>query len=125
MVALRKPPDLPVKKNLNWQEGFAQVAAGFARTFGLGQKEEQGYYAKHRRQYVKHIEVQRLVAATECEKVHALKVRSKLAWAASTLGVVTLGFSMFALVAIAKGDAKFQKEVVVPVREYLRKTTGS
>ena len=48
MVALRRPPDLPVKKNLNWQEGFAQVAARFARTFGLGLKEEQGYYAKHR-----------------------------------------------------------------------------
>ena len=39
------------------------------------------------------------------------KTRSKLAWAASTLGVITLGFSMFALVAIAKGDEKFQKEV--------------
>ena len=37
--------------------------------------------------------------------------RSKLAWAASTLGVITLGFSMFALVATAKGDEKFQKEV--------------
>ena len=48
MVALRRPPDLPVKKNVSWQEGFAQVAAGFARTIGLGQKEEQGYYAKHR-----------------------------------------------------------------------------
>ena len=48
MVALRKPPDLPVKKILGWQEGFAQVAAGFARTLGLGPKEEQGYYAKHR-----------------------------------------------------------------------------
>ena len=39
------------------------------------------------------------------------KTRSKLAWAASTLGVITLGFSMFALVAIAKGDEKFEKEV--------------
>ena len=38
-------------------------------------------------------------------------IRSKLAWAASTLGVITLGFSMFALVATAKGDEKFQKEV--------------
>ena len=38
-------------------------------------------------------------------------IRSKLAWVASTLGVVTLGFSMFALVATAKGDEKFQKEV--------------
>ena len=48
MVALRKPPDLPVKKNLGWQEGFAQVAEVFAKTLGLGHKEEQGYYAKHR-----------------------------------------------------------------------------
>ena len=39
------------------------------------------------------------------------KIRSKLAWAASTLGVITLGFSMFALVATAKGDEKFHKEV--------------
>ena len=38
-------------------------------------------------------------------------VRSKLAWAASTLGVVTLGFSMFALFATVKGDEKFEKEV--------------
>jgi hypothetical protein len=28
-----------------------------------------------RRQYVKHVEIQRLVAASECERVHALKVR--------------------------------------------------
>jgi hypothetical protein len=48
MVALRRPPDLPVKKKLSWKEGFAQVALGFARALGLGQKEEQGYYAKHR-----------------------------------------------------------------------------
>ena len=91
MVALRRPPDLPVKKNVTWKEGFAQVAEGFARTLGLGQKEEQGYYTKHRygvlrvnklymldlfrRQYVKHVEVQRLVKASECEKVHALTVR--------------------------------------------------
>ena len=40
-----------------------------------------------------------------------LNTRSKLAWAASTLGVVTLGFSMFALLATAKGDEKFKKEV--------------
>ena len=40
-----------------------------------------------------------------------LLIRSKLAWAASTLGVVSLGFIMFALVATAKGDEKFQKEV--------------
>ena len=72
------------------------MAVGFARVLGLGQKEEQGYYAKHRcaihtvhvkiskgdhfmtmfrRQYVKHVEIQRLVAASECERVHALKVR--------------------------------------------------
>merc|ERR1712181_74891 len=103
--------------------GFAQVAEGFARTWG--QKQEQGYYAKHRRQYVKHVEVQRLVKASECEKVHALTVRSKLAWVASAVGVITVGFSMFALVAIAKGDEKFQKEVVTPVRDYLRKAAGS
>ena len=41
-----------------------------------------------------------------------LNTRSKLAWAASTLGVVTLGFSMFALLATAKGDEKFKKEVM-------------
>ena len=39
------------------------------------------------------------------------KTRSKLAWVASAVGVITVGFSMFALVAIAKGDEKFQKEV--------------
>ena len=32
-----------------------------------------------RRQYVKHVEVQRLVAASECERVHALKVRYEFA----------------------------------------------
>merc|ERR1719163_835974 len=100
------------------------MAARLARNLGLGQ-EEQGYYAKHRNQYVKPLEVQRLVAASECERVHALTTRSKLAWAASTLGVITLGFSMFALVATAKGDEKFQKEVVAPVREYKRKAAAS
>ena len=40
-----------------------------------------------------------------------LNTRSKLAWAASTLGIVTLGFSMFALLATAIGDEKFKKEV--------------
>ena len=42
-----------------------------------------------------------------------LNTRSKLAWAASTLGVVTLGFSMFALLATAKGDEKFKKEKAI------------
>ena len=43
-------------------------------------------------------------------------IRSKVAWAASTLGVISLGFSMFALVAIAKGDDKFEKEVKVELK---------
>ena len=55
----------------------------------------------------------------DCPKCHNSRllnlynIRSKVAWAASTLGVISLGFSMFALVAIAKGDDKFQKEVKV------------
>ena len=74
--------------------------------------------------------------------LNLFNIRSKLAWTASTLGVVTLGFSMFALFATVKGDEKFEKEVrqvtlfsvwqfyqhfqvVTPFREYLRRTTGS
>merc|ERR1712203_483865 len=73
MVALRRPPDLPAVKKSS--SSLKQMAARLARNPGVGQ-EEQGHYAKHRRQYVKPLEVQRLVAASECERVHALTTRS-------------------------------------------------
>ena len=60
MVALRRPPDLPVKKNLSWQQRLAQVAASFSKALGLGAKEEQGYYAKHRYKVLKRDRIESL-----------------------------------------------------------------
>lgn len=64
--------------------------------------------------------MERLVSNTECEKVHKLSTRSLAGWLGSMAGVVAVGAGVFVALALAKGEERFQRELVGPVREYFR-----
>merc|ERR1719222_681295 len=58
-------------------------------------------------------EVERLKPKyTECQKVHKLTARTGAQWVASLVGVVAVGLTAFAVLAIVKKDEKFEREVV-------------
>jgi len=98
-----------------------------------GSHQQQQHYLKYRQQHVheypseyslgeysvgeqkfrdSRAEVQRIRArTTECQKVHKLTARTGAQWVASMIGVVAVGLTAFATLAIVKKDEKFEREV--------------
>jgi len=67
-------------------------------------------------------EVQRLKPKyTECQKVHKLTARTGAQWVASMIGVVAVGLTAFAVLAVVKKDEKFEREVVIPAKNYIQR----
>merc|ERR1719458_2003852 len=66
-------------------------------------------------------EVERLKPKyTECQKVHKLTARTGAQWVASLVGVVAVGLTAFAVLAIVKKDEKFEREVVIPPKSFIQ-----
>jgi len=53
---------------------------------------------------------------TECQKVHKLTARTGAQWVASMIGVVAVGLTAFAVLAVVKKDEKFEREVFLVYR---------
>jgi len=67
-------------------------------------------------------EVQRIKPRyTECQKVHKLTARTGAQWVASMIGVVAVGLTAFAALAMVKKDEKFEREVVIPVKSFIQR----
>jgi len=67
-------------------------------------------------------EVERIKSrTTECQKVHKLTARTGAQWVASMMGVVAVGLTAFAVLAIVKKDEKFEREVVIPAKSFIQR----
>merc|ERR1712212_644982 len=67
-------------------------------------------------------EVERIKPRTnECQKVHKLTARTGAQWVASMIGVVAVGLTAFAVLVVVKKDEKFEREVVIPARNYIQR----
>jgi len=92
----------------------------YSKVFAM--HEPKGYYELHKVQYQLPKEVQRLeVGNGECQRVTKLNARSLIGWMAAGIGIISASALVFSLIAVWKQDEKFNKEILTPARNYLRK----
>ena len=106
----------------------------------FGSEQPQGYYDRIQKSY-QIPKVERLEKANgECQRITKLNARSFIGvrfleklnqkvinssfqWVACGAGVIASAATVFSLMAIWKQNEKFDKEILTPVKNYLRKTS--
>jgi len=93
-----------------------------AKMLGM-EAQPKSYYEMHKTYYQPPPEVDRIVMARDgaCERVTKLSARSFIGWIGAGFGVVGAGLTVFSMVALWKGDPRFEKEVATPMREAVRR----
>jgi len=122
------------------ESSVSAMAQRAREALGLESGSQAQHYLKYRQQHVHEYpseyslgeysvaeprsmgEVERLKPKyTECQKVHKLTARTGAQWVASLVGVVAVGLTAFAVLAIVKKDEKFEREVVIPAKSFIQR----